>query len=93
MIPCTPTGAVITGAGMLAPSTVVCALRFVAPVSIRGTMRQWSNASRLARAVAPDPAEPAAYQNGSGSIRLCASASSAVRSVVSTGRAPATPSR
>ena len=69
MMPCTPTGAVSTGAGIARPRTVAWGERAVAPVSMRGTIRQWSKASRFARCVAPEPAAPAAYQNGSGSIR------------------------
>ncbi len=63
-IDCTPIGEVITGALSSLPSTVVVRSRWVEPVSMRGTMRHRSNASRFARAVAPEPAEPATYQNG-----------------------------
>ena len=58
-MPCAATGAVTTGAGRRGPSTLVPVVRSVAPVSIRGTMRHRSKAARFARAVAPDPAEPA----------------------------------
>ena len=93
MMPCTPTGAVSTGAGIFVPSTVAVRSRSVAPVSIRGTIRQSSNASRLARYVAPDPAAPAAYQNGSGASTPRACSSSTDRSVVNGGRAPPIPLR
>ncbi len=58
-IDCTPTGASTTGAGSVSPSTVVDSSRSVASVSMRGTIAQRSNASRLALLVAPDPAPPA----------------------------------
>jgi hypothetical protein len=89
----TPTGAVITGAGIGVPRTVVDRSRDVAPVSIRGTIRVRSNASRFARAVAPDPAAPATYQNGSGFICSRAISSSAEGSVPIAGRSPAMPCR
>ena len=55
----TPTGASITGAGIDVPSSVVTWLRAAGmPRSIRGTNRQWANASRLASAVSSLPAEP-----------------------------------
>jgi hypothetical protein len=59
-MPNTPIGASSTGAGIVVPSTVVDRSRCAGmPRSIRGSSRQWSNASRLARTVASVPA-PAA---------------------------------
>jgi hypothetical protein len=52
----TPIGAMSTGAGMAVPSTVHERSRSTSPRIMRGTMRQRSNASRFARAVAPCPA-------------------------------------
>ncbi len=56
----TPTGASRTGAGIGVPSSVVVWSRWAGmPRSIRGTSRQRSNASRLARIVSSPPAPPA----------------------------------
>ncbi len=56
----TPTGASITGAGIVVPSTVVSWARLAGiPRSIRGTRRQRSNAARLAAIVSSPPAPPA----------------------------------
>ena len=56
---CTPIGASSTGAGSSVPSTVRASVRSETSRSIRGAIRQWSNASRLARIVLPRPAPPA----------------------------------
>lgn len=90
---CTPTGANMTGAGALVPSTVVDRSRWVASRSIRGTIRQRSKASRLARTVAPDPAPPATYQYGPEASRSRADSSSRVKSVVNSGTVSARPCR
>jgi hypothetical protein len=90
-IDCTPIGEVITGAASCWPSTVVVRSRSVAPASMRGTMRQRSKASRLARAVAPVDAAPATYRNGRGSIASRAAASSPCGSVVKDGTTPVRP--
>jgi len=89
----TPIGASSTGAGISVPSTVVARERFVASRSMRGTRRHLSNAARLARAVAPELAAPATYQNGPGSIAARADFSSADVSVLNAGRTPARPCR
>lgn len=59
MIDSTPIGASASGAGSLRPSTVTDRSRPRTSRSIRGTMRQRSSASRLARSVRPPPALPA----------------------------------
>jgi hypothetical protein len=92
-IDCTPTGATMTGAGIAVPSTVVPRSRTVASRSMRGTMRQRSNASRLARAVAPTPALPATYQKGPDSSRVRADSSSSPALVVNSGSVPSSPCR
>jgi hypothetical protein len=55
----TPIGASSTGAGIGVPSTVTDRSVVDTSRSIRGTMRQASKATRFARAVDSDPAEPA----------------------------------
>ena len=58
----TPTGASITGDGIVVPSTVVSCERAAGmPRSIRGTSRQEPKAARLASAVSSAPAEPSTY--------------------------------
>jgi hypothetical protein len=89
----TPMGANSTGAGIGVPSTLVASERFVASRSIRGTSRHRSNAARLARAVAPEPAAPSTYQNGPGSIAARADSASADVSVLNAGRTWARPCR
>ena len=58
-IDCTPTGASISGAGIAVPSTVVAGRAAETSRSIRGTIRQRSNASRFACIVRSAPAPPA----------------------------------
>ena len=55
----TPTGPSRNGAGERSPSTSTERSRSAFPVSIRGRRRRRSNASRLARTVASEPAPPA----------------------------------
>ena len=55
----TPTGARKNGAAERMPSTSTEMSQTALPASIRGRMRQRSNASRFARTVASDPAPPA----------------------------------
>ena len=89
-IDCTPIGASSSGAGIRVPSTLVDQSRAVLSRSIRGTNPWRSNAARLARIVAPDPAPPAAYQYASGANTARAAASSRSGSV---GRAGGRPPR
>jgi hypothetical protein len=57
-IDCTPTGAIITGAGISVPSISRERSRSETSSSIRGTMRQRRNAARFARIVSSVPAPP-----------------------------------
>ena len=58
----TPIGASITGAGIGVPSTSTERSRWETSRSIRGTIRQRRNASRLARIVSSRPAPPNTYE-------------------------------
>ena len=60
---------------------------------MRGTMRHRSNASRFARAVPPEPADPATYQNGLGSSLARAASSRSPGTVVNAGSSPPMPRR
>jgi hypothetical protein len=75
----------------LRPNSSTLVSRFDTSRSIRGTIRQRSNAARLARIVAPVPAPPATYANASGDIASRARSSSRVASVGTRGRRPPTP--